>query len=120
MVASGASGSGAVTVYRPWAFTSTHQPSPATMNPRSRICGSPVEGQYTSDTMPCPSVAHTRAAHSDVVTESFGAAASNGPTGCTGDGAPDIINTPCGRTAIGIHWRNAPGHSARTPVTAWR
>src|SRR5664279_1732113 len=94
MVASGASGSGAVTVYRPWAFTSTHQPSPATMNPRSRICGSPVEGQYTSDTMPCPSVAHTRAAPSDVVTASFGAAAMNGPTGRTGDGAPTIINTP--------------------------
>ena len=99
MVASGASGSVAVTVYWSRAFTSTHQPSPATMKPRSRICGSPVEGQYTSDTMPCPTVAHTRAEPSDVVTTSFGAAARNGPTGCTGDGAPDVINTPCCRTA---------------------
>src|SRR5579859_3226702 len=90
MDASGTAGSPVFTSYDATAFTSYHQPSPATMKPMSRICGSPAVGQYTSLRMPWPTVAQTRPEPRPVVTASFGPGAITGLTGIPGVGALDI------------------------------
>src|SRR5581483_9258755 len=97
MDASGTAGSPVFTSYDATAFTSYHQPSPATMKPMSRICGSPAVGQYTSLRMPWPTVAQTRPEPRPVVTASLGPGAITGLTGIPGVGALDISDLLMGR-----------------------
>src|SRR3978361_1971816 len=52
-------------------LTSCQPAGVATMNPRSRSCGVPVEGQYTSLRTPWQSVTHTREEPSPVLTTSL-------------------------------------------------